>query len=89
MIDNNLIVEVVKGHDKCEKRTFNDRDVFEQKAYIHNGGAFPQQIKISHDSLAHALSVGKYNISLDSYQPNKYGKLELSPFNTKYISVMD
>jgi hypothetical protein len=91
MQNPNLIVQVVQGHEKPERRAFTNRDTgvervsYEQKAYMHNGGAFPQEIKLSHDDLSLTLPVGKYTLDLSSFQSNKYGKLELSPFNTQFV----
>jgi hypothetical protein len=90
---SSLLIQIVSGHESPEKRVFKNRDTgvdritFEQRAYMHNGGAFPQQIKISHDDINEVLPVGDYNICLSSYQANKYGKLELSPFNTMLVPV--
>lgn len=94
MQNPNLLIQIVAGHEAPEKRSFKNRETnverisFEQKAYIHNGGAFPQQIKISHENLADVLPVGDYHLNLISFQANKYGKLELSPFNTQFVPVI-
>jgi len=81
---NNLIIEVVNGHDRPELRKFGEREVYIQKAYIHNGGAFPQEIKLTFDSLPEALTVGKFELLPSSYKAGKYGDLEIDRFNMQF-----
>jgi hypothetical protein len=84
MKNTNLIIEVVTGHDRPESRKFGDREVYQQKAYMHNGGAFPQEIKLTFDSLPSCLEVGKYALLPSSFKSGKYGDLEIDRFNMQF-----
>jgi hypothetical protein len=90
---NAMLIQIVKGHEAPEKRVFKNKETgdervtWSQKAYMHNGGAFPQEFKIEHKELSDVLEVGDYNISPESYQANKYGKLELNPFELRLVKV--
>jgi len=79
----------VQGHDRPELRKFGDREVYTQKAYMHNGGAFPQEIKLTFDSLPEALTVGKYELLPVSYKAGKYGDLEIDRFNMQFRLLSD
>jgi len=81
---SNLIVEVIQGHDRPELRKFGEREVYKQKAYMHNGGAFPQEITLSFNSLPECLSVGKYELLPTSYKSGKYGDLEIDRYNMQF-----
>lgn len=85
----NLILEVIKGHDRPNARTFNagkenERTVYKQKAYMHTGGAFPVEVENSFDSLPECLEVGKYALSPSSFKAGKYGDIELDRFNLQF-----
>lgn len=84
MKNTNLVIEVVQNHDRPESRKFGDREVFQQKAYMHNGGAFPQEIKLTFDSLPQCLQVGKYVLLPSSFKTGKYGDLEIDRFNMSF-----
>ena len=84
MNNTNLVIEVVAGHDRPESRKFGDREVYIQKAYMHNGGAFPQEIKLTFDNLTSCLEVGKYALLPCSFKSGKYGDLEIDRFNMQF-----
>jgi hypothetical protein len=89
MSDLRLVVEVIKGHDRPNARTFNagkenERTVYEQKAYMHTGGAFPVEIKNSFPSLPECLEVGRYCVSPASFKAGKYGDIELDRYNLQF-----
>lgn len=86
-----LKVEIVKGYDSPEKRTFKGKDGqpdverFSQKAYLHKGGAFPVEFTVPLDSLAQAYSVGFYSLDPNCIEVNKYGRLEVNAFKMSLI----
>ena len=57
--------------------------VYEQRAYAHLGGAFPQEIIITLDDHNDAYPVGKYIIDPSSYVLSRYKQLELSRYAFK------
>ncbi len=57
--------------------------VYEQRAYVHLGGAFPTQIIITLDDHNDAYPVGKYIIDPSSYAVSRYGQLEINRFAFK------
>ncbi|MBU2871529.1 G5P family DNA-binding protein [Colwellia sp. E2M01] len=82
----NLIIEVIKNHDRPLSRTFNqgtdkERTVFKQKAYMYTGSPFPIEIENTFNSLAECLEVGKYIVSPSSFKAGRYGDIELDRFN--------
>lgn len=77
-----LIIEIVKGHELVNPRTVNkgkenEKVVFDQKAYAHTGGAFPQEIRMTYDDHNEALPVGRYVLGLDSFMVGQWGDLQL------------
>ena len=87
-------IQILKGHDKPEIKKFTTKagkemELFEQRAYMHNGGVFPVEFKISHDSLASALPVGDYQICPTSFTKNNFDSLALDPYQTKFIPFLD
>jgi len=89
MNNTNLIIEIVAGHDRPETRKFSEREVFIQKAYMHNGGAFPQEVKITFNSLSECLTVGKYILLPSSFKPGKYGDLEINRYAMQFQKLDD
>jgi hypothetical protein len=88
-----LIIEICKGYEAPVKKVIpkkGDRDeivVYEQHAYMHKGGAFPEPFKIGHKELTNALPVGKYEIDLSSFVTDNYGKLMLSKYDVTFSAV--
>ncbi|WP_105215936.1 single-stranded DNA-binding protein [Pseudoalteromonas sp. T1lg22] len=77
-----LIIEIVKGHEQPVPRTVQrgtdkQRDVYDQRAYMYNGGAFPQEFRLSFDAHTDCLPVGKYVLDPLSFQAGRWGDLEL------------
>jgi hypothetical protein len=78
---DHLILEVVEGHHVVEQKLSRDnKPYFEQKAYAHFGGAFPQEFVMRLESPANAYAIGKYIIKSESFRVNQYRKLELNPY---------
>jgi hypothetical protein len=79
-----MIVEILKDYHLPEtKLTRDDKPYTVQKAFVHLGGAFPQEIEIRVESAAHAYGIGKYSISMDSFQVNQYRKLEINNYRMR------
>lgn len=56
------------------------RTVYEQKAYLHKGGVFPEEFLITHNDPNEAYPVGRYQLSGPSFKINQYKQLELDRF---------
>lgn len=85
-----LKISIVIGHDRPElvkTRGEKAREFYSQKAYIYNGKAFPEEIKLSFDTLPECLEVGDYELDSSSYRANQYGSLELDRFNLKFNRI--
>ncbi|CAM3530682.1 single-stranded DNA-binding protein [Pseudoalteromonas maricaloris] len=85
-----LIIEIVKGHENPMPRTVNkgkenERVVYDQKAYAHFGGAFPQEFRLSHDDHNNAYPVGKYTLALESFGIGRWGDLEINGRQMKLV----
>lgn len=76
-----LIIEIVEGHHLPDSRNVADKVYWSQKAYMHNGGPFPAEVKISIPESQHAKPVGKYELLPSAYQAGKFGDLELNRFD--------
>jgi hypothetical protein len=64
-----------------------DRTVYEQKAYVHLGGVFPVEFKLSHDDHNNAYEAGTYKLNPESFKVGQYGDLQLDRFNIKLEPV--
>lgn len=79
-----MIVEILKDyHLPITKLTRDNKPYTVQKAFVYLGGAFPQEIEIRVESAAHAYSVGKYTVAVESFQVNQYRKLELNNYRMR------
>ena len=77
-------VEILDGFHQPESRQSNDGKVrWSQKAYLHNGGAFPVEFTLSIPDASSAYPVGQYTLTDDSFKVNQYGGLELSRWDLK------
>ena len=63
------------------------KEVFWQDMYMHKGGAFPVQFSVNVESPLLAYPVGDYTIDPSSFTTNKYGSLELSRYDVKFIPI--
>ncbi len=86
-----MLIQIVKGYEKPEIRNFNSNGkeitVFEQTAYMHKGGAFPEPFKIGHQSAGDVLPVGDYEICPSSFVTDNFGGLTLSKYDKKFIPL--
>jgi hypothetical protein len=79
-----MLVEIINGYHQPEtKVTRENKPYYVQKAFVHNGGAFPVEFEMRIESPAHAYQVGKFEIDPASFRVNQYKKLEISPFDLK------
>jgi len=77
-----LIVEVVDGHHMPESRSSKDGQIrWSQKIYVHTGGAFPAEAKMSITDQTFARPIGKYELAKGAYRIGRYGDLELNNFD--------
>lgn len=80
MNNNELVIEIVAGHEAVQTRMVQGKPRFSQKAYAHLGGAFPHEIRVPVEDPQRPYRVGRYNVALNSYQVGKYGDLQINPF---------
>lgn len=81
-----LTIEIFTENEIVDKRVIPSRDdkpartIYEQVAYVHLGGKFPVEMKLSleKDQLPYAL--GLYTLHSSSFTVNQYGALELKRF---------
>lgn len=91
---NHLIVEIVKGYESPKKKVIpakGDRAeivVYEQHAYMHKGGAFPEPFTIGHRELSNALPIGQYGITPTSFVTDNFGKLILSKYDVDFFPIV-
>ena len=79
-------VHILKGFETVESRSIKQKDgtprvLYSQKAYLHKGGAFPIEFTLSVDSPALAYQIGDYSLDLECLRVNKFGSLEVDPYN--------
>lgn len=92
-----LIIEILgtNGANIPKPRTFPAkgdkpaRTVYEQNAYVHMGGLFPVEIKLTHSDHNDAYAIGKYELSPSSFKVNQYGQLELDRFGMALLPYAD
>ncbi len=87
-------IQILKGHEAPVINQFTtskgkDMTLYEQKAYMHKGGAFPEEFTISHGTAGEVLPVGDYKICPTSFEKNNFGSLSLSQYDTKFIPFLD
>lgn len=84
-----MLIQIVDGYEKPEIRNFNSNGkeitVFEQTAYMHKGGAFPEPFKIGHQNASDVLTVGDYQLCNSSFTTDNFGSLSLSKYDKKFI----
>lgn len=84
-------VEIIKNFNEVESRSIKQKDgtpktLYSQKAFLHKGSAFPVEFTLSIDGPAQAYPVGNYDLNLECLRVNKFGSLEVDPYNVKLIS---
>ena len=73
-----LVIEIksqeVKVRQGTSKRTGEIFNIPEQEAWIHNGKAYPERIKLTMPrGQNHGYPPGRYTISPDSFYPDRFG----------------
>jgi hypothetical protein len=81
-------VQILKGFEEVSSRSIKTKEgvprvLYSQKAYLHKGGAFPIEFTMSVDSPALAFPIGDYSLDLECLRVNKFGSLEVDPYNVK------
>lgn len=80
----NLRIEIKAGYEQPQikegvsLRTNKPYTIITQCAFIHNGGAYPREIKLSLNDHKDAHKVGFYNIGAESFIVSEYGDLRLA-----------
>jgi hypothetical protein len=79
-------VQILKDFATVQSRSIKGKDgtpriLYSQKAYLHKGGAFPVEFTLSVESPALAYPVGDYSLDLECLRINKFGSLEVDPYN--------
>ena len=86
-----MLIQILQGHNKPDVRTFQSNGkeitVFEQTAYMHKGGAFPEPFKIGHQNAGDVLPVGDYNLCPSSFVTDNFGALALSKYDKVFVPV--
>lgn len=80
-----LKISIIDGHHQALSRTTKNGVRYFQEAYVHLGGAFPQQIEIPLKAPADANPIGDYSLDVSNFQAGKYKNLELNPFELKLV----
>jgi len=76
-----LKVSIIDGHHQAQSRTTKNGLRYFQEAYVHMGGAFPQQIEVPLREPTEAKPIGDYTIDLSAFQVGRFKNLELNPFS--------
>jgi hypothetical protein len=88
-----MLIQILPRYEKPTIKNFKsngkDMTIFEQTAYMHKGGAFPEPFKIGHQNAADCLPVGDYNIAPSSFVTDNFGGLALSKYDTTFVPVLD
>jgi hypothetical protein len=86
-------VQILKGFEQVETRSIKNKDgspriLYSQKAYLHKGGAFPVEFTLGVESPPLAYAVGDYSLDLDCLRVNKFGSLEVDPYNVNLQRIV-
>ncbi len=80
-----LKIKIVDGHQHVQSREFKTdngtRVSYWQDAYMENGGAFPERMKLPVENESSALAVGAYVLLNTAFKTDKYDGLEVDRFN--------
>jgi len=75
----------MKDHSEVQTREFTKNNetkkMYSQDLFAHLGGPFPQKISVSIEGPEHALEIGKYKLTQESFKVGQYDRLELDGFN--------
>jgi hypothetical protein len=86
-------VQILKGFEQVESRSIKTRDgspriLYSQKAYLHKGGPFPVEFTLGVESPPLAYPIGDYSLDLDCLRVNKFGSLEVDPYNVTLQKIV-
>ena len=88
-----MLIQIIKGHEAPTIKNFNSNGkpitVYEQTAYMHKGGAFPEPFKIGHQDVNDVLPAGDYELCPSSFTTDNYGGLMLSKYDKKFVHVLE
>jgi hypothetical protein len=77
-----LIIEVIENHHlpfevsgigKASGKPFS---FYKQKAYLHNGGAFPVEFEMMLDDARNAYGIGKYEVDSKTFEVDERNNLK-------------
>lgn len=81
-----LKIQVFEENETIETRIIPSKDdkpartIYEQIAYVHLGGKFPVEMKLSLEQGQIPYASGLYTLHPSSFAVNQYGSLELKRF---------
>ncbi len=81
-----LKIQIFEENEIVETRTIPAKDdkpsrnIYEQIAYVHLGGKFPVEMKLSLEKDQVPYAPGLYTLHPSSFAVNQYGALELKRF---------
>lgn len=88
-----LKIEIFEEDVRVDVRTTKPKDdkparkIYEQIAYVHLGGKFPTQMKLSLDEEQQPYPAGMYTVDSSSYVVNNFGSLELKRFGLSVVAL--
>ncbi|MAR92173.1 MAG: hypothetical protein CML06_15030 [Pseudomonadales bacterium] len=80
-----LKISIIEGHNQPQSRSTKNGIRYYQEAYVHLGGAFPQQIEVPLKSPVDAKPMGDYTLDLSTFQVGRFKNLELNPFELRLV----
>lgn len=89
-----LKIQIFEENETIETRTIPAKDdkpartIYEQIAYVHLGGKFPVEMKLSLEKGQVPYAPGLYTLHPSSFTVNQYGALELKRFG-QTITAME
>lgn len=75
---NQLVIEIIEGHHHPFTVGQGEKMRWKQKAYAHNGGAFPVEFSINLNSQQEALTPATYTLNPKAFRVGRFGDLELN-----------
>lgn len=75
-----LKISIIEGHNQPQSRTTQKGIRYYQEAYVHLGGAYPEQIEIPLRNASDARPVGEYELEVSTFRVGRYRNLEINPF---------
>ncbi|ELA9875960.1 G5P family DNA-binding protein [Vibrio parahaemolyticus] len=88
-----LKIQIFEENETIEMRTIPAKEekpartIYEQIAYVHLGGKFPVEMKLSLEKGQVPYAPGFYTLHPSSFVVNQYGALELKRFGQVFSSL--